>query len=53
MILASKVAKKLLRVIFKFSMILTWQLPLWGVFYLFYDVSFRDGIVSGTKVELN
>ena len=50
---ASKVAKKLLSVIFKFSIILTWHLSLWVVFYWFYELIFRDGIVSGTKVELN
>ena len=53
MISASKVAKKLLSIIFSFSMILTWHLSLREVFYWLYDVIFGDAIVSGTKVELN
>ena len=53
MISDSKVAKKLLSVIFTFSMILTWHLSFRAVFYGFDDVIFRDGIVDGTKVKLN
>ena len=48
-----KVAKKLLNLIFKFSMILAWHFPLRAIFYQFYNVIYRDGIVSGTRVELN
>ena len=40
-------------VIFSFSMILTLHVSLRAVFYSFYNVIFRDGIVSGTKVELS
>ena len=36
-----KVAKKLLNIIFKFSMITAQHLPLKSVFYQFYDVIFR------------
>ena len=50
---ASKVAKKLLSVIFKFIMILTRHVSLRAVFCWFFDVIFRDGIVSGTNVELS
>ena len=53
MISASKVAKKLLSVIFKSSLIITWHLSLRAVFYWYYDVIFRDGIVSSINVELN
>ena len=53
LISASKLAKKLLSVIFSFSVILTWHLSLRAAFYWFYDVIFRDGIVSCTKAELN
>ena len=53
MISASKVAKKLLSVIFKFSMVLMWHLSLRAVFYWFYDIIFRDLIVSGAGMELH
>ena len=47
-----KVARKLPSVIFKFSMISAWHLPLRAVFYWFYDFICRHHIFGGIRVKL-